>query len=126
MAHEKPTNLNYMCALNDFHNIHDTDPFIALVTRRMMPYIPQYSCWLSFNILISMLPFKLHIKGLNRQTRHKTSLRLMKYIINLNSLDMWLAGQSGCAREYRNKSLEHPRSHLPSSSNVTRIFILSS
>jgi hypothetical protein len=126
MSREKPTNLNYVCALNVFHYIHDTGPFIALVTRRVMLYTPQYSCWFSFNILISMLPFKLHIKGLNMQTRHKTSLRLIEYITNLNSLDMWLAGQSGYARECRNKSLEYLRSHLPPSSNVPTIFILSS
>jgi len=36
-----------MSALHDFHYIHDTGPFIALVTRRVMPYIPQYSIWLS-------------------------------------------------------------------------------
>jgi hypothetical protein len=35
MSHEKPTNLNYVCALHDFHYIHDTGPFIALVTRRV-------------------------------------------------------------------------------------------
>jgi hypothetical protein len=36
MSHENPTNLNYVGALNDFHYSHDIDPFIALVTGRVM------------------------------------------------------------------------------------------
>jgi hypothetical protein len=75
---------------------------------------------------MSLLPFRLHIKGLNRQTRHKTSLRLIDYIINLNSLDMWLAGRSGYAREYRNKSLDHLRIPLLPFSSFPTIVNLSS
>lgn len=57
---------------------------------------------------------------------HETSPRRIQYIIKLNSLDTWLAGRSGYARKYRNKSLQHLRIPLHPSSNFQTIVNLSS